>query len=81
MNLDILPQVIEALRELQEDYTVPRNVKAKVESIVKTLEDDVDIKIKINKALSELDDITDDTNILPYTRTQLWNISSMLEKI
>ncbi|MBU0461926.1 MAG: UPF0147 family protein, partial [Nanoarchaeota archaeon] len=38
-----------------------------------------ELSIRINKALSELDEISDDTNLQAYTRTQIWNIASMLE--
>jgi len=37
--------------------------------------------IRINKALHELEEIADDINLQPFTRTQLWNIVSILEKI
>jgi len=28
-----------------------------------------------------LDEVSDDNNIQPYTRTQIWNIASMLEAL
>ncbi len=73
--------VIESLQELAEDNTVPRNVKSKVEEVISTLKggDGQDMSININKALSVLDEISDDTNLQSYTRTQIWNIASMLE--
>lgn len=75
--------IIEALEELTTDNTVPRNIKSKVEEVIGILKEDngQDMSIKVNKALSELDDISDDTNIQAYTRTQIWNIASMLEMI
>jgi len=75
--------VVSALEELVGDGSVPRNIKAKVETIMTILKSDdgEDMNIKINKALSELDEISDDTNLQPYTRTQIWNIVSMLEMI
>jgi uncharacterized protein (UPF0147 family) len=78
-----LHNVVEALEELSGDNTVPRNIKSKVEAIIGILkiEDGSDMSIKINKALSELDEISDDTNLQPFTRTQIWNIVSMLEMI
>ncbi|HII71398.1 TPA: hypothetical protein HA265_01435 [Candidatus Woesearchaeota archaeon] len=75
--------IIEALEELLGDNTVPRNIKARVETVITTLreENGEEMSIKINKALSELDDISDDSNIQPFTRTQIWNIASMLEML
>ncbi|MFC1752921.1 UPF0147 family protein [Thermoproteota archaeon] len=75
-----IQNIIEALQDLVSDNTVPKNVKSKLETVMHTLKTDGDdISIRINKALSELDEVSDDTNIQSYTRTQIWNIASMLE--
>lgn len=73
--------IIEVLSDLLEDHTVPKNVKIKIEKIVASLKDEQDVSIRINKALSLLDEISDDNNIQSYTRTQIWNIASMLESL
>ena len=77
-QLDI---VIKSLSEIHEDNTVPRNVRAKIESVVSTLKEDTELPIKVNKALNELGQITNDVNLQSYTRTQIWNVMSMLEKL
>ncbi len=74
-------QVIEALTTLQEDSSVPRNIKEKMKALITILQDKSDVSMKVDKALQELDDVADDTNLQAYTRTQIWNIVSMLEKI
>lgn len=74
-------EIIEILIELEDDTTVPRNVKNKIKAVGDMLKGDGDLKIKVNKVLHELDDIADDPNLQPYTRTQIWNIVSMLEKV
>jgi uncharacterized protein (UPF0147 family) len=77
-----IQNILAALRELAGDNTVPRNIKVKVEEVISILSDESqDMSIKINKVLSTLDEISDDTNIQSYTRTQVWNIASMLEMI
>lgn len=73
--------VLEAIQELQEDVTIPKNIKTKLEEISEILKSKEDVSIRVNKALHELDEISDDTNIQPYARTQIWNIASMLESI
>lgn len=73
--------VIKSLNEIQEDGTVPRNVRMKIESIVSTLKEDIEVSIKINKTLNELDEIANDVNLQSYTRTQIWNVMSALEKL
>ena len=74
-------EIIEILTELEDDVTVPRNVKNKIKTVMDVLKEDADLKLRINKILHELDDIADDPNLQPYTRTQIWNIVSMLEKV
>lgn len=76
-----IQSIIETLEELEGDNTVPRNIKIKIGEIVKILKQEDEISIKINKALSELDEISDDSNLQPYTRTQIWNVVSALEMI
>jgi len=74
-------EIIEILTELEDDVTVPRNVKNKIKTVMDVLKEDADLKLRINKILHELDEIADDPNLQPYTRTQIWNIVSMLEKV
>ncbi len=73
--------VINSLNEIKEDAAVPRNVRTKIESIISTLKEDIELSIKINKALNELGEISSDVNLQSYTRTQIWNVMSELEKI
>ncbi|MBD3164332.1 hypothetical protein GF323_03965 [Candidatus Woesearchaeota archaeon] len=72
--------VIDVLKELCGDNTVPKNIKARLEKIISYLNHGEEMSVKVNKALHDLDEIGDDTNLQPYVRTQIWNISSMLEK-
>lgn len=72
--------IIHNLNELQEDSTVPRNVRAKVQVVISAMKEETEIQIKVSRALSELDELANDVNLQSYTRTQLWNIISMLEK-
>jgi uncharacterized protein (UPF0147 family) len=76
-----LQDIIDVLKELESDTTVPRNIKTSVQNTIKALTSEGESSIKINKALHELEEVSDDTNMQPYTRTQIWNIVSMLEKI
>lgn len=78
---DKISEIISTLKELNEDATVPRNVRVKIEEIISSLEKEGELLIKINKALDNLDDIADDPNLQAFTRTQIWNIVSLLEKV
>ena len=81
MSDENLSEVLEALDELRVDNTVPKNVKAKIEGIIGSLKDNQELSIRVNRALNELDEISDNNNIQSYTRTQLWNVVSLLESV
>ena len=68
-----------ALQELQTDSSIPKNVKSKIESIISILNSGCEIPIMLNKALNDFDEIVSDINLQPHTRTQIWNIVSILE--
>lgn len=74
--------IIDALQEIANESAVPRNIKEKLTQIVATLKNEKeDFLMRKDKALSELDEVVEDTNIQPYTRTQIWNVVSALEII
>lgn len=68
------------LDEINSDRTVPKNIRFLVsEAKLNLNNDENDIDLRINSAISLLDDISNDPNIPIYTRTQVWNIVSLLE--
>ena len=73
--------VINRLNEIYSDSAVPRNVRVRIESIVYTLKNELELSTKVNKSLNELDEIASDVNLQAYTRTQVWNVMSLLEKL
>lgn len=74
-------EVIAFMEDLKEDG-VPKNVQKEIDCILVCLNDsDLDKNTKINKVLAILDDITNDANLSPHSRTQFWNVSSTLESM
>lgn len=80
MNELIIP-IIESLQQIEEDSTVPKNVRSKVKNTKTILEENQEIAVKINRSLQELDELSDNPNIPQYIRTQIWSIVSKLESI
>ncbi len=73
-------EIITLLQQIVSDRTVPRNIRSKCEECVTALKNEKEAKaIRINTAISVLDEVTNDPNIPMYTRTQIWNIVSLLE--
>jgi len=79
--VDALQQAITALQELEQDTTTPKNVKTRIISTLKLLSENTEVSIKVSKALHELEEITENENVQSYTRTQLFNIVSLLEVV
>jgi uncharacterized protein (UPF0147 family) len=74
-------RAIAALEDLQQEQSVPKNIKAKVESIIGNLRQEKETSMRVNEALSALDEFSDMSNIQPYIRTQIWNVVSLLESV
>jgi uncharacterized protein (UPF0147 family) len=82
MDNENLNSIVKALQDLLEDEAVQKNVVKKIESTINILlKNEEELNIRVHKALNELDELADDVNMQPYTRTQIWNIVSALEAI
>lgn len=68
--------------EINADRTVPKNIRLSIQQAKEDLNNEKhDLSVRINNAISILDEVSNDPNIPIYTRTQIWNIVSMLEVI
>lgn len=71
---------VSMLRELCEDTAVPKNLRAKLTNTIDFLERDNGADaLKIAKAMEHLEVLSEDMNLEPFVRTQLFNVVSMLE--
>jgi uncharacterized protein (UPF0147 family) len=73
--------IIESIKEIQEDSTMPKNVKEKLNDVVGLLKATQESSMNVSKALDKIEEITDDSNLQPYARTQIMNLASMLESL
>lgn len=68
------------LDEINTDRSVPRNIRTLVmEAKVHLNDQKQEMPIRINSVISILDEVSADPNVPVYTRTQIWNIVSLLE--
>lgn len=79
-EINLVP-VGEMLDAIVNDRTVPKNIRAAAEEAKKAIDGTVSIELKISTAISLLDEIINDSNMPMYTRTQIWNIVSVLEQM
>jgi len=75
-------EVINFIQQIANDRTVPRNIRARCDESIKILQNEKeDIAVRVNTVISNMDEISNDPNIPMYTRTQVWNIVSILESV
>ncbi|MBS3176407.1 UPF0147 family protein [Candidatus Woesearchaeota archaeon] len=74
-----IQEAIAALEELNGDASLPKNVKQKLIKILTGLKGKTISNLEVSKALHEIEEITEDTNLQSYTRMQLFNVVSLLE--
>jgi len=82
MTMTELDTAITRIEDLKEDDSIPSNVKETLSESINVLEnDDEELSVRINTVTSLLDDVSNDPNIAQHTRTEVWNIASMLESV
>ncbi len=72
--------VLALLDQIVNDRTVPKNIRKAAEDSKTSLNGKESIEVKISTVIHILDEIINDPNMPMYTRTQIWNIVSMLEQ-
>lgn len=73
--------IISSIQEIQADATMPKNIKEKLNEVIVILRGNHEHSINVSKALDKIEEIADDANLQPYTRTQIWNLASLLESL
>lgn len=77
-----LDGVCHALDALQEDTSVPRNIRRGAEDAKKVLlTDTIALDVRKSKAIGILDELANDPNIPLHGRTLIWSIMSQLEPL
>lgn len=76
-----LKQVFTLLEQIINDRTVPKNIRKAAEDSKAVLSGgNSSPEVQISTAIGILDEIINDPNMPMYTRTQIWNVVSMLEE-
>jgi uncharacterized protein (UPF0147 family) len=78
---DAINELLHALQEMDGDDDIPRNVREKMREIKESLTKQEDISLLVNKSLTALDALAEDNNLQGFVRTQIWHVSSLLEKL
>ena len=78
---ELLGEIVMLMKEVEQDEGVSINTKEKILNGINTLNQDIDTSVKASKVIHEMEEASQNNNIESYTRTQLWNIVSLLEKL
>ena len=81
LKSEVFGEIIMLMRELEQDTGIPINTKKKIVNGINTLNQEMDTSIKVSKVIHEIEEVSQNNNMESYTRTQLWNIVSLLEKL
>ncbi|MEM4245514.1 MAG: UPF0147 family protein [Candidatus Nanoarchaeia archaeon] len=77
---EMMQDVIQLLCQIEEDYSVPKNIRCRIKTAIDVLSEDGTLPgVKASKAIEELEAASDETNLPTYTRTQIWQVVSLLE--
>ena len=79
MNPD-LTEIFEVLQEIKEDEQTPKIVKQKIDKISIIFKEN-ELNIAAAKAISELEDVTTNSTIMPHTRSMLFSVMNLLEQL
>lgn len=71
--------ILEVIKDMSSDNTVPRNVKNKLETVKIQFKSNKEISLIKDNVISILEEISDDINLQAFTRTQIWNLISAVE--
>ncbi|MFW6176554.1 MAG: UPF0147 family protein [Thermoplasmatota archaeon] len=77
-----LEQICSMLDRIEEDTSIPRNIRNNSEECEKLLlESDDDLDVRIASSIFKLEEMADDPNIPLHGRTLIWNVISRLESL
>jgi len=73
-----ITNIIMSLEEIYEDSVISKSVKIKLEEVINLLKTRND-PLTINKSIDELEQLTNEYHLESFTRTQIFNIISLME--
>jgi hypothetical protein len=77
-----LGRIVQALDQLAEDASVPRNVRRGAQAAkLELTKRGVALDVRIASAVYVLDDLANDPNLPTHGRTAIWSVISSLESV
>jgi len=76
-----IQEIIELMEGLLTDTTVPKNIRKTLTEARQRLESSEEHNVKVSATIYLIESISDDINMPPHARTQIWAIISALEAV
>lgn len=67
--------------EMVNDNSIPKNIRRALSEAKRRLDTEEENNVKISAAIYVIESITEDINMPPHARTQIWAIISALESL
>jgi uncharacterized protein (UPF0147 family) len=72
-------EVIEFLEMICKDPSISKSVKKTLDDVRELLSTGGDVEVKVDAAIQKVENLSLDPNLASYARTQIWNLTSLLE--
>ncbi len=73
-----MEEITEILEDILSDRTVPRNIRAQIDTAISKVKQNTDTSL--SEVIYLLDDISNDMNMPEQTRTDIWHVISLVEE-
>mgnify|MGYP001336578826 FL=1 len=73
--------IIELIEAVVSDSSVPKNIRKALAEAKARLQQKEDATVRVSAAIYLIEPISEDVNMPPHARTQIWGIISALESI
>lgn len=69
------------MEEMLQDTTIPKNIRKAISEAKTRIEGNDELSVKISASIYLIESVSNDINMPPHARTQLWAIMSALESV
>jgi len=76
-----IKHIHEMMEEILADTSVPKNIRRAIAEAKDRLEGEDEMIVKVSASIYLIESVSDDINMPPHARTQIWAIMSALESV
>lgn len=76
-----LEELIEILEELIDEEDLHPKLQAELRLLIHVLNEPIDMNLRVDRCRSIIEDLDEKPDLDMFVRTQLWNITALLEQL